>query len=328
MSSKRESLNNVSRLKAAIIGCGKIAGGFDPQWPADWSFTHAGAYELCPDTELVAVADVSPGALQDFSRRYGVKRLFTNYRELLEQVRPAIVSLCLPTAQHYEAFQAAVDAGVRGIFMEKPLALNLEEARRMVEMSRDRVVAVNYFRRWVPRFHALREEILSGKWGRPLKVTIHYIKGVFNNATHGIDFLRWFFGEPLEVKTHRVYEPDSPDPGADFSLEFPDGLVAAFQHVPGARQTIFDINLICEQGRIFLTQRGQHLVTLSPRLDPIFQQFHILTPAMPPEETDWRNCTTRAVADVVYCLRNGGQPACSALDGLRAMEIGAAVLAG
>ena len=62
----------MDKLRSAIIGCGRIAGGYDQMVPTEWSATHAGAYRLCPETELVAVADSDPETLKDFQEKWHV----------------------------------------------------------------------------------------------------------------------------------------------------------------------------------------------------------------------------------------------------------------
>ena len=83
--------------KCAIIGCGKIAGDYEKAIPTSWSFTHAGAYHLCPETNLIAVADTDPEVLKRFGEKWGVEKLYGDYREMIDNEEIDIVSLCLPT---------------------------------------------------------------------------------------------------------------------------------------------------------------------------------------------------------------------------------------
>ena len=80
-------------FKAAIIGCGNIAGGYDKKIPDSWSFTHAGAYHLCPDTELIAAADTDNNTLDRFSKKWNVRNAYIDYAEMLEKEDIDIVLL-------------------------------------------------------------------------------------------------------------------------------------------------------------------------------------------------------------------------------------------
>ena len=186
-------------FKSAIIGCGNIAGGYDSEIPANWSLTHAGAYKLCPGTELIAAADTNVESLKNFGEKWKIDKLYIDYRKMLEVENIDILSLCLPTSEHYNAFQLVCEKDIPAIFCEKPLSYDLKEAEEMVEMSRGRVVSVNYFRRWNSTLSQVREEIRRGDYGRVINGTSRYTKGIFVNGSHIVDLIRWFLGEPEEV---------------------------------------------------------------------------------------------------------------------------------
>lgn len=312
-------------FRTAIIGCGRIASGYDREVPTEWSATHAGAYHLCPDTELVAVADPDSKALKAFQDKWGVKRGYLDYRELLEREKLDIVSLCLPTAYHFPAFQETIDAGVSAIFCEKPLSHDLDEAVRMVEMARGRVVAVNYFRRWNPTLARLAQGFRQKEYGEVVNVVIRYPKGMLVNASHFIDLVRWFWGEPVAVKFLRTVSADPVDPGIDFSLSLAGGGMAYFINVPGIDFVFAEVDIITTQGRLVIAQRGQKVLTYPLVAEPHYRLFSIVGE---PEirETEWRNCTTRAVQEIVDVMCGATSvTTCTMGDGLRTMEICAAI---
>jgi len=99
--------------RAGIIGCGRIADAIEDELinaPA-WSllpYSHAGAYQRCPRTRLVAAADVNRERLEAFGRRRSVDRLYGGYREMFDRENLAIVSKLLVGTGTY-------DPGARGI---------------------------------------------------------------------------------------------------------------------------------------------------------------------------------------------------------------------
>ena len=308
-------------LRTAIIGCGRIAGGYDQAVPTEWSATHAGAYHLCPDTELVAVADPDPETLKLFQEKWGVAKGYEDSNELLAREEIDVVSLCLPTEYHFHAFESVIHQEIPAIFCEKPLANNLAEARRMKDLAQDRIVAVNYFRRWNPSLARLAEEFRQKKHGELVSVIVRYPKGMLVNASHFVDLARWFWGEPVEQTLLRRVSADSMDPGIDFSLSFPDGGVAYFINVPGIDFVFAEVDIITTQGRLVIAQRGQKFLNYPLEEEPHYRLFQIL--GDPQEiETEWRNCTTRAVqeiADVLHGKTSG--ISCTMADGLKTMEI-------
>lgn len=302
-------------LKAAIIGCGTVAGGYGS--PA---LTHAGAYRLTKGIRLIAGADPDQRALARFKRRWRLPAAYSDYREMLKRERPDLVSLCLPTHLHYQAFRDACEAGVRAIFCEKPLSDDLAEARAMTRLAKGRAVAVNYFRRWNPGLARLRADLRAGRLGRPVSVVARYTKGIFVNGSHYVDLARWFWGEPASVQRLRRVERPGGDPGVDFRLRFRGGTEALFLHVPDPGYVFLDVDILTDRGRVVIGQRGQTVARSRPELDPDYRAFRRLGKASE-APTDWRACLRGAVRDLAACLRNGGRPSCTAEDGLRAVEI-------
>jgi predicted dehydrogenase len=315
-----------STYRAAIIGCGRVAGGYDRFARGQWTVTHAGAYRFCTRTDLVAAADISPDVLSTFGKTWGVEHLYADYQEMLAREQPDIVSICLPPGGHFKAFRAACEAGARAIFLEKPIAHDLEEARRMPALAGGRPVAVNYFRRWNPTLRTVREDLRRGNHGCPRRVTVHYVKGLVGNGSHFVDLLRWFFGEPVKTQPFRLFGEPQEDPAADFEMLFADGLVATFLHIPRPDYVLQDLDIFTDRARLIIGQRGQKILRFLPVEEPHYRMFPILRLDGRIGETQWRNCSLRAVEELIACLEGGGVPSCTLEDGLRTLEICRGVL--
>jgi len=83
------------------------------------------------ETELYAVADVNTSAAQEVSNKLGVTRIFGDYRELLEVKEIDAVAIVVPTFWKHQIILDALESG-KHIFCEKPLALSLEQADKIV----------------------------------------------------------------------------------------------------------------------------------------------------------------------------------------------------
>jgi len=299
----------------AIVGCGNIAGGYGED-----ALTHAGAYKLCPATNLVAASDNTSKSLMTFGKRWKVDRLYKDYKKMLSSEKIDILSICLPTEKHYEVFKAACGRGVRAIFCEKPLSRDIDEAREMVRMSRGRTVSVNYFRRWNSDIARLREGMSRGDYGKIINVTARYTKGLFVNGSHLIDLMLWFFGKPKTLQAIRVNHNGTKDPGADFTIDFQHDITVHFLNIPDAGYVFIDVDILTKKGRISITQRGQAIERYSIAVEPYYQKFHMLKKGKV-VQTAWRDCLRRAVEEIVKALDTQAITSCSPKDALKTLEI-------
>ena len=305
--------------RCAIVGCGDVAGGYGNRHSLRSGLTHAGGYRVSPDTKLVALADPNKARRKAFQYKWSIRVGYSDYRTMLEKEAIDILSITLPTEKHYEVFEYAVSKNVPALFCEKPLSYDLAEARRMRELARGRVIAVNYFRRWNRDLAKLREELSSGRRGRVVSVLIRYTKGIKTNATHMIDLMRWFFGEPIEIERIAVYKAKGMDQGADFRLKFPGGINTIFLHVPEVPYVFVDADILTERGRIVIGQRAQEITRYNIGRDKHYG-FNVLRRSRR-TKTEWEICVARAISDIVECLKNKKKPACGPQDGFRALEI-------
>jgi UDP-N-acetylglucosamine 3-dehydrogenase len=181
----------VEPYRAAIIGCGQPSsergGGFGI------AYTHARAYARCPKTVLVAAADINAANLQAFCTAHDV-RGYHDYQQLLAQEQPDLVSICTWPPLHPQMAIDAALAGVKGIWCEKPMALSLAEADRMLAACAQTGtrLQVNHQRRFAPHFQAARELIRSGRLGSLVRVE-GYVPDwdLLSWGTHWADMIRY-----------------------------------------------------------------------------------------------------------------------------------------
>ena len=81
---------------------------------------------------IVAAADPNAERLGEFATRWDVPATYSDYREMLATEQLDIVSICTPTRSHAEVAAAVSASGVKGVFMEKPIARCLREADEMI----------------------------------------------------------------------------------------------------------------------------------------------------------------------------------------------------
>ena len=94
--------------------------------------------------ELAAVTDPDTARVEKLSALYHIPGKYSDYRKMLAEVKPDIVSISTSTRPRPEIIITAAEMGVRGIFAEKALCGSMEEADRIVEACKKHGVIFNY----------------------------------------------------------------------------------------------------------------------------------------------------------------------------------------
>jgi hypothetical protein len=164
-------------LRAAMVGLGGVAWGYPPANRAGRATTHLEAYRV-RGLDCVAGCDPDAAAAAKFNAATGV-RAYAGLAEMLREARPDVVSICSPDALHFEHARAALEAGVRRLWLEKPPAETAAATRELAALAarHGATVAVNFFRRYHPVFARLREAVQGGEFGRARRVRLQYLTG-------------------------------------------------------------------------------------------------------------------------------------------------------
>ena len=96
---------------------------------------HLRGYAQVPDVKILGLCDLDEAEARRFADEYGVPHVFTDYRDLLNLDGLDAVSVCTPTDLHAPMTIAALKAGLH-VLCEKPMALNVAEAKRMVAAAK------------------------------------------------------------------------------------------------------------------------------------------------------------------------------------------------
>jgi len=107
-----------------------------------WGRNYVRAFAAQPRAELVALVDRARERRQVLADHYGIPQVYDDVEDLLATEVPDIVSVILPVGISPQVVVTCAEAGVRAISCEKPIAVRLEEADRMVAACRDRGAAL------------------------------------------------------------------------------------------------------------------------------------------------------------------------------------------
>ncbi|MBI3943285.1 MAG: Gfo/Idh/MocA family oxidoreductase [Chloroflexi bacterium] len=185
-------------LRVAIIGCGNIA------------LRHAMGYQSTPGMEIVAGVEPNEETAKSFQERFRIPRMYGDPVEMLQQEKPDIVSICTWYLLHMEHVVAAAELGVKVVLCEKPMALNMAEANRMVATcaAHGTKLAIGHQRRFYPAWTRARQLIGEGAIGQPVLVTGHVADGLLNTCSHVIDGIRYALGSATPVSGKSSYGND------------------------------------------------------------------------------------------------------------------------
>lgn len=314
------------KLKAGIIGLGNIGSLFneDPKRKEVWS--HAGVYLVSPNIEVVAGVDPDINKLEKFSKRCPGAKLYQDCREMLNDNRLDIVSICSPTASHFEIFSQVVSSDIKAIFCEKPIASRIEDARQMVDVcqAKNIILAVNHTRRWDQRYHLVKEYIDQGKIGGIRSIIGNYSDKVFTMGTHLVDTMRLYGGD-VDWVIGAGENLESDDPGISGFLYFENG-AKGFITCNGKRENlIFGIDILGAKGRIRIIDNGHRTEFFHFEESDRYSGYQELKRQPVPKLQTEKNPLVSAVENIIKCLEKGGEPACTGEDGLKALEIAVAL---
>jgi predicted dehydrogenase len=124
---------------------------------------------IAPSAKIVAVADVTE-ARRDLARQRGFS-VRESFQSLISDPNIDAVLISTPTSFHHEQAIQALRAG-KHVMVEKPLAMNLPQAKEIIEAAREakRILSVFHNRRWDADFLAVKSAIASGIFGKIINI--------------------------------------------------------------------------------------------------------------------------------------------------------------
>ena len=337
----------MKQYKAAVIGLGRMGSTFDDEMATGGTlfkpYCHGPTYYYSDRVELVGGADPHEGQRKLFGDRWGLSenQMYSDYIEMIEKENPDIVSVCTTPRHRSEIVQNLVKRGVKGIWAEKPIALDLESADSMVKLCHENGVslAVNCARRYMHYYREARSIIESGDLGDVLQVTAHFSCGLSSNGSHLIDTIRYLAGEEVkwvfgEIESDEVAASDL-DPWGNGYLAFENGARAFLRSMYNGDTSIYQIHVICEKGQIICDENPTRFELITNGQDsPYGKSFHNGNPkiqaAKPvtyqlplPPYVEGTGITV--LNDLIESIDTGNPPICSGDDALKALEIGIAI---
>ena len=154
----------MKKVRVGVIGSGFIM-----------REAHLPGYAALDDAEVVAIADINREHAKKAADKFGISKVFTDYRKILEMDEIDAVDIATPNAWHAPYTIAALAAG-KHVLVEKPMALTPREGEAMIAAARKsgKILMVGLNCRFLPETALFKQAIKSGALGE-----IYYAEATF-----------------------------------------------------------------------------------------------------------------------------------------------------
>ncbi|MFM7743508.1 MAG: Gfo/Idh/MocA family protein, partial [Verrucomicrobiota bacterium] len=145
-----------------------------------------------PQTRIIAVADADAKGLIVAAKKLGGVKAYADYKVMLAEAKPDIAAICpRHIHEHRDMIVAAIEAGVKGIYVEKPFVRTLGEADEVVRLCADKGVklAIAHRNRYHPVLDVVRRLVAAGEIGELKEVRV---RGKQDQRGGGLDL--WVLG--------------------------------------------------------------------------------------------------------------------------------------
>ncbi len=145
-----------------------------------------------PQARIIAVADADPKGLAEEAKKLGGVKAYADYRTMLAEAKPDIAAICpRHIHEHRDMIVAAIEAGVKGIYVEKPFVRTLAEADEIVRLCAEKGVrlAIAHRNRYHPVLDVVKQLVAAGEIGELKEVRV---RGKQDHRGGGLDL--WVLG--------------------------------------------------------------------------------------------------------------------------------------
>jgi predicted dehydrogenase len=316
------------KLKAAVIGCGRIGAEFDKDPKRKYIATHVGAYAAAKNIDLVGVVDPDEKKLDFVRKRWPKVRFFySSIEELLSKQKIDLVSVCTPAATHLDVVKSILkQSSVKGIFCEKPITTNVKDAMEMISLCKKRkvVLQIDHQRRFDALHQALKKDFSKGLFGKLQQANFYYTAGIWNTGTHMFDLLSMLFGqfEWVQAASSHITLPQKNDTNLDGMLKIKNGASVSFQACDVKKYLLFELNAYFEKAQIKLTHSGFELEVFKPKDSPLFSGYQELVAVKSPYKFAYpRKFMTEAIKELTQAVTKKKSSISAGEDGLRALQL-------
>ena len=308
---------------------------------------HAEAISSTPGAEVSCVCVGSEEGASEARKVLGVD-VYTDYDQFLERGRIDVVDIVSPNHLHAAQAVAAIDKG-KDVFLEKPIAVSIAEARSILEAHRRNhtTVQVGFNYRYAPFWKQIKSNMAEGLVKEPTFARIESWRGPFRTGSHGwrydgsrvghqlleqaihyFDIAAWCFGMPDRVWGFT----DSP-------RTWKDGVftttLAVLEYPRGFKAVVADtLNGFSENVSVSVSGAGAMIGAIQTELDWVTSSAWVKVKdtggkygAVKLATQEEVETMTSELLDFVETVRLGREPAVTLEDGFRALSLALTTIA-
>jgi predicted dehydrogenase len=321
----------MEKIKAAIVGLGRIASLLEEDSLREKPCTHAGAIAANGDCVLAAGCDTDEERRSLFAEKWNVP-VFADAVQMLSIHKPQILVIATHPDSHYRYCSLAAEMRVPVVICEKPLADNISKARKIARLAErgSPVIITNHERRYSQDYIRAKEILKEGKLGVLLCVravlymgkTTRLVDALWHDGTHLADAI--MFLTDAVLKHRRSWGAKLASRSGTAWLE---GSLTREKEAPipllmeigaGRDHLVFEIEFSCEKGRLRIGNGVFEVLESVP--SPYAEKFRSLknTGEVFSGQTGY---FANMLKDAVSCVKDlNHSPVSTAVDGLRVIE--------
>ncbi|MGN6399346.1 MAG: Gfo/Idh/MocA family protein [Flavisolibacter sp.] len=313
-------------LKIGVFGAGHL-GKF-----------HLNNWKEISGVQLVGFYDPNDAIAEEVIAKYNLQR-YSNEDDLIDACDA--IDVVTPTQYHFSICEKAIKKG-RHVFVEKPMAHTIEEAKVLVKLVQESKIKfqVGHVERFNPAFLAVKDLELN-----PMFIEVHRlaqfnprgteVSVILDLMIHDIDvILSLIKSDVKNISANGVaVMTDTPDI-ANVRIEFNNGCVANLTSSRISMKKMRKIRLFQKDAYIgidFLEKKAE-VIKLKEESDENVFAFDIETPngtktiAIASPQVPEVNAIKRELEEFVAAIENNTQPIVNEIDGFRAMEVAHQIL--
>jgi predicted dehydrogenase len=262
-------------IPVAIVGLGRIGAG-NVGLAGDLPLSHLAALRAVDGLAPVALVDADATARAALPRDHpGIApAMVMAGLDEVGTLDGGIAVLATPPAGRASLLAEVLQRKPKVVIVEKPLALDIAEARSMVAAAERAGAAlrVNFHRRFDARHRRWRA--LAPK--SPRAIALRYGKGLFNYASHMVDLLMDWYGPVAEVRALGPVPIGASDPNPGFVCRMAAGFDAVAMGVDGLDYDLFEIDILGSDSRVEMRAGGAEIHRYVPVQDLHYRGYRHL----------------------------------------------------
>ena len=326
-------------MRYALVGCGRI------------STNHIMA-AVNNGLQIQAVCDVIPAQMEDLLKKHGLNnegiKRYTDYKQMISECSPELISIATESGLHAEIALYCIEHGIP-VIIEKPMAMSIQDADLIIAKAAEKNVKVSvcHQNRFNPAVQQARKALEQGRFGKLSHGSIHvrwnrnkayYEQAgwrgkwasdggtLMNQCIHGIDLLRWMFGEEIDevygVTRKQLHEYLEAEDVGMAVVKFQNGAVATIEgtvnvYPQNLEETLY---LFGEKGTVKIGGKATNNIEVWDFADEATEDEH--NKGLKENVANvYGNGNTALFADMLEAIKDDRKPYIDAEAGKNAMEL-------